>query len=464
MALATWKSFLKIKFFQSKARLALSAIGVACVGILFSAPANAVPSYANQTGQSCVACHAGGQFFELTPYGRLFKLTGYTQGEKTTPLAAMIIASYTSIAKNDDGAGGKVATQDNTAILDTASLFVAGKFTDNIGSFAQFSTSLQGGNDAFGNAGSSGVATDQFDVRYADRKVDGNSDLIWGATLHNNPGVQDVFNSSSSAFSFPMQGPANGTPSGLDVPATQIEGGVNHVLGTGGYVYLNKAIYAELSAYQSASGAASFLRYGAAPGYVNLDGNSFYARLAYTHDWGPHSIMLGGLAFDTKVFSNDPLSGAPLSDLGSTHYRDVGVDAQYQYILSPHTVTAHFRAINEAIDDSNNLVFANKSNTLNTMMARINYVYRDKYGASLAYKEATGSSDATAYAGNTSLTPDTQVWTPEVFWTPVQNVRVGLQFNFFTKYQGSVNGYDSASGLRNASDNNSTYAYMWTAF
>ncbi|MHB1333589.1 MAG: cytochrome C, partial [Sulfuriferula sp.] len=47
---------------------------------LITVKAQAVPAFARQTGQNCVACHAGGQFPELTPYGRLFKLTGYTLG------------------------------------------------------------------------------------------------------------------------------------------------------------------------------------------------------------------------------------------------------------------------------------------------------------------------------------------------------------------------------------------------
>ena len=41
--------------------------------------ANAVPSFARQTGQECIACHVS--FPELTPYGRYFKLTGYTIGK-----------------------------------------------------------------------------------------------------------------------------------------------------------------------------------------------------------------------------------------------------------------------------------------------------------------------------------------------------------------------------------------------
>jgi hypothetical protein len=34
--------------------------------------AQALPTFARQTGQNCVACHSGGQFPELTPYGRMF--------------------------------------------------------------------------------------------------------------------------------------------------------------------------------------------------------------------------------------------------------------------------------------------------------------------------------------------------------------------------------------------------------
>ena len=53
--------------------LLLSAAAVCLVGIR---PVQALPSYARQTGQQCAACHNG--FPELTPYGRQFKLNGYT--------------------------------------------------------------------------------------------------------------------------------------------------------------------------------------------------------------------------------------------------------------------------------------------------------------------------------------------------------------------------------------------------
>src|SRR6202011_1535021 len=55
---------------------AVSVLAVATVCIVGVTPVQALPSYARQTGQQCAACHNG--FPELTPYGRQFKLNGYT--------------------------------------------------------------------------------------------------------------------------------------------------------------------------------------------------------------------------------------------------------------------------------------------------------------------------------------------------------------------------------------------------
>src|SRR5580700_7513072 len=52
----------------------------------FAPPAQALPSFARQTGQPCGTCHTDFPF--LTPYGRRFKLLGYTVGGgmfRTTP-------------------------------------------------------------------------------------------------------------------------------------------------------------------------------------------------------------------------------------------------------------------------------------------------------------------------------------------------------------------------------------------
>src|SRR5580693_8910517 len=69
----------------------ITAVGVVAVlaGFLtigFAPPAKALPSFARQTGQPCGTCHT--DFPALTPFGRRFKLLGYTVGGgafRTTP-------------------------------------------------------------------------------------------------------------------------------------------------------------------------------------------------------------------------------------------------------------------------------------------------------------------------------------------------------------------------------------------
>lgn len=58
----------------------LLAVILIVQGLFYPLATSALPVFARQTGQNCVACHAGGQFPELTSYGRLFKLTGYICG------------------------------------------------------------------------------------------------------------------------------------------------------------------------------------------------------------------------------------------------------------------------------------------------------------------------------------------------------------------------------------------------
>ena len=79
---------------------------VAIALLLVSPPANAVPNFASQTGQPCTACHIGGYGPQLTPFGRAFKIGGYTQRggdgwQSYVPLSAMVLSSF-----NHTGTGG----------------------------------------------------------------------------------------------------------------------------------------------------------------------------------------------------------------------------------------------------------------------------------------------------------------------------------------------------------------------
>jgi hypothetical protein len=77
-SIARWRAFAPVM-----------AIGCAVLGgiiAISTKPAQALPSFARQTGQPCGTCHT--DYPALTPYGRRFKLLGYTTGGgkfRTTP-------------------------------------------------------------------------------------------------------------------------------------------------------------------------------------------------------------------------------------------------------------------------------------------------------------------------------------------------------------------------------------------
>jgi hypothetical protein len=58
----------------------LKAIAIIGLGVLCIPSAHAVPSYSRQTGLPCASCHYAPP--ELTPFGRTFKLEGYTFATK----------------------------------------------------------------------------------------------------------------------------------------------------------------------------------------------------------------------------------------------------------------------------------------------------------------------------------------------------------------------------------------------
>ncbi len=448
--------------------------------------ANAVPSFARQTGQNCVACHAGGQFPELTPYGRLFKLTGYTIGTRALPISAMAVASYNK-TKNTTDVDPAIFPKNGNLIFSTASIFVAGKVTDNVGAFVQVTYNNYDAQSPSDSHWTGHSSSDNLDIRAIDRYINSSNDLIIGATMNNNPTVQDVWN-SVPAWGY------NTTP-GSSGPATTpiLAGGLaQNVAGIGGYAFWNKTLYAELAAYRTANGFWSFMSQGfnATRGDQQiLKGANPYWRLALSHDWGAHSGMVGVLGLNAKIYPD------PLSPVGSVNqYRDFGVDGQYQYILDPHAFTATASYIHERVtyadsvanqphpldpDGALGLPLTNASDTLRMIRAKASYVYHAKVGTTLSYFDVKGSSNAAlqtsaidatgrlidgseAIVGNLAGNPETRGWTTELFWTPVQYARIGLQYTMFNKFNGASHNYDGFG--RNAKDNNTVFLYIWGAY
>jgi hypothetical protein len=483
--------------FRSPAR-ALALLATAVVTWL-ALPASALPLFARQTGQNCVACHAGGQFPELTPYGRIFKMTGYTIGERTIPLAAMAVISNSRVAntsKSDDPSSD--FSKNGQTIFATGSLFTGGKITDNIGGFAQITYDPYATLDASGTYHGHSNA-DNIDLRFADRFVSPRRDLIYGLSLNNNPSVSDPWNTAAAWMQYvPVPSPTSSQFIDGNAPYPSFAAGGN-IAGLTAYAFWNRTIYAELGAYGSSRGALSFMHAGvAAADQTKLRGLNPYWRLAWNREWGAHSLMIGTAGMESRIY-DDPLD---TSDPSTVHrWRDTSIDAQYQYLLDPHAITAQlvYSHSNHRYPDAlanqpvpfvdplgNPLANTNSRDTTNLLRAKFTYVYQAKYGGSLGFFNLTGStntanqtagtspdtltvtSDSTVAApstrvtGNLSGNPATEGMTLEAFWTPVQYLRIGAQYTAYSKFNGASTNYDGFG--RNARDNNSLFIYLWAAY
>src|SRR5579872_6484717 len=108
------------------------------IALTAGGPAFAVPAFTAQTGQVCAACHVGGFGPQLTPFGREFKLSGYTlraSPEFTVPLSAVAIADFVHTQKNQPPTAPDFGVN-NIPAMDQISAFVAGGDGGHFGGFA----------------------------------------------------------------------------------------------------------------------------------------------------------------------------------------------------------------------------------------------------------------------------------------------------------------------------------------
>jgi hypothetical protein len=446
-----------------KAILIAVLTGLGC--LISAVPAQAIPSFARQTGMSCSACHT--VYPELTTYGRTFKLNGYTtnntdelkdgsdeagyrlQISNVPPLSAMLQIADVFVKKPASTASGTAdMASDKNGSLEFPSqfsLFYAGKISPKMGAFVQVTY----------DSGSGAFAMDNTDVRYADRIQIANTDLVYGLTANNNPTVQDIFN-TVPAWSFPyFTGKSAMTP----LANTQLESLAGNVGGLGAYVFWNQLLYAEASAYRS---APQGFGNNPAPTYGAIQGFSPYWRVALTKDFDKHSMEIGAFGLDEhSVPSGNPILGP------QDHFNDVGLDAQYQYVSQEHCITLKGSEIweNQTWDYSNGTmagVVANPTDTLRSFKVDATYYYDRKIGLTLGYFSTTGSPDAVIYGGNLANTPDTEGFIAELNFVPWYNTKFGLQYTYFDKFNGSTDGY-AATG-DHATDNNTLVASAWLMY
>src|SRR5437868_7273402 len=142
------------------------------VAALLPLKAEAVPAFAVQTGQPCQACHIGAFGPQLTPFGREFKLNGYTMqgGTFAAPVSAMAIASYVHTLEDQTSPPAPHYSTNDNVTLDEASLFLAGGIGDHFGGLAQITF------DGIGRS----VAWDNLDIRAVMQATLFGSDAVVG--------------------------------------------------------------------------------------------------------------------------------------------------------------------------------------------------------------------------------------------------------------------------------------------
>ncbi len=465
-----------------------ATVAAASVLILSAWRAEAVPSFARQTGMACEACHT--VYPELSHFGRVFKANGYVLDNikqvrdvdqrkqqllslaQVPPLSIMAQISYTQLRKplpdlaNVDIPGE--AQNGTAAFPQQLSIFYAGKIAPHFGAFFQITY----GND------SGTVSIDNTDLRFADvRILPDDRSLVYGVSLNNNPTVQDLWN-STPAFGFPYAASnANVSP----LAGTQIDGTLGQdVAGVSIYAFWDESVYAEFGAYRSAKqGAANQLTGAAGPldGTISnvISGVAPYWRVAYEYNWNRHSIEVGAYGLDVKLFPGGaPGAAVPLQG-PYNRFKDVAEDFQYQFVDDVHLLTVGGTRIHESMNLAASFgaqASANARDELTTNRLWATYYWRRRLGGTLGLFSTSGTTDAGLYPGSpdgftgvvTSAngSPSSRGWIAEINYLPWLNTKLSVQYTAYTKFNGGGTNYDGAG--RKSSDNDSLYFLLWFAY
>jgi len=410
-------------------------VGLALLLALACTLAQAVPSFARQTGQPCAMCHVGGFGPQLTDYGIQFKLTGYTAtkgGDWTPPIAAMVMAGLTHTSKSQDASTldghsltGSLKGNDNLT-LDQVSLFYSGRLAEHVGIFSQLTY------DGIAQH----TSIDNVDLRAATTTQLGEHMTVLGVSLNNNPGVQDPFN-TLPAWVFPYI--ASNVAPGPSAAAVLDEAFGQKATGVVGYAQVDGMWYGELGTYRMQTPTLQ-KDFGIAA--ADRDAGALraplYARLAGRKSFESSALEAGVVLFRTGY---QPDRAAP----EVAHIRDVGVDASYRWTGgNGNTVTVLGNVIHETQAGAG----------LTEYSVNGSYFWDKDYGATL---QRFGVNAPGLASRGTRLQLD---WTPFGKTPPTggidANLRVGLQLTAYDKLDGA--------GGSAATDANSLYLFAWLAF
>jgi hypothetical protein len=443
-----------MRFEMRKVAVALLLAAPMLVLLFFTAidppRAQAVPSYARQTGLPCSGCHYTPP--ELNPAGRRFKLTGYVDrgddiktvkadGSKkhamldllaSLPLSVFLETSFTSTKSP------LPASQNGSfEFPQDISLLLSGAWTSNVGSFLQVTYDTQ----------ANSFSMDNTDIRYANKTKLGGKELVYGLDLNNNPTVEDLWN-STPAWGFPFVA-SDFAP----VPtATPIINGplAQNTAGFGGYAMWNDHLYLDVAVYRSehvgnpqpnpGNGSTNNIR-GIAP----------YWRFAFQE-------LTGKTQYEAGVYGMHLRQTAFSGPGPEDEYTDVAFDTQIDRTLF-RTDVLSFRGT--FIHENSDLLASGfGANHLNTSMANIEYHFGNKYTGTFGVFDTSGTVNPGLYApnpvtGSANGDPRGAGYIANVSYWPWQNLQLAAQYTAYTRFNGGTTNYDGSG--RNANANNTVY-------
>ena len=456
-------------------RLILATILTGLSLLAATGSARAVPAFAQQTGQPCTACHIGAFGPQLTPYGRAFKIGGYTQGggkgpAANIPLAATVIGSFTHTNSVQPAPPAVHFGDNNNFSLDQISVFLAGRATAWAGGF------VQGTYDGITRS----FRLDNTDLRPFTTVIPlGDANLRVGVSVNNNPTVQDPYN-SSFAWGYPFA--ASGlAPTPAAQPALSSALATNSI-GITAYAWYDQHLYLEAGGYQTMG-----------PTLLKITGNALagapfgatrdiapYVRSAYEWNWNHQSAHIGGIFLDSSF---NPATGSFSSNgsLGHNRYTDFAADAGYQFLGNgTHVFTAEgiYTYEMQNLQGSFNAGASSQpNNNLQQVRLALTYYYQQTYGLTFGWQNTWGKANPLLYAaapvtGSANGKPNSNAFIVEADWVPFGkkdsvgapwvNLKLGLQYTAYTRFNGGTTNYDGFG--RNASGNDTIFAFAWLAF
>lgn len=441
------------------------AVGLYLTALAFAPEAAlAVPSFVRQTGLPCAACHTVAP--ELTPFGRQFKLRGYTMGQQLKskpfpydlPLAMGLQLGNTQVKDRNKGADASTDfPRADKTIVQQVAFYYGGAIYGKLGALAQFNW------DGIGQA----WGVEMADIRYADSTVVKGNELIYGITVNNSPAVEDVWNTSPMWF-FPHLRDAGIAPMITSLMDMTLD---NQVGGVGLYVDYDSQLYLEAGVLRN--GHTSIFRplNAGDPLTTAVEGTAPHLRIAWEKDWGANSAEVGMHALRANIFPDPQQLSGP-----TDRFTDLVLDGQYQHIGQQQLFSVHALFDHEKRDWNASLplgLASSASDTLDTVKASAHYWYERKVGGGIGYFDYWGDRDMLKYgmsampsgSGDATGSPDTRGWTVEADYLPLedsQNLKIGLRYTLYAAFNGRTDDYNGFG--RSASDNDALFLYLWALY